>query len=132
MATNAVPIGVLNESVELEASSLTIDETLSQYIICADARELVNLLADYPDLRQVLDDAPEAIGKVFERHLGLSLDLFVDPEGPSNPQLWIMVRATRWESVDSALERLRALDRDWLVRLPRHMRGLINIDVEFP
>jgi hypothetical protein len=85
---------------------------------------------EHPELETFLADAPARIRQVFGPDIPLALEIAYDYEGPpGNRELWVMVSCP--PDVDFAIDRLHTLDREWLVHLPRSLRGIANIDTEF-
>jgi hypothetical protein len=83
-----------------------------------------------PELIPVLQEAPERIRQAFGQAAPLALETSIAPEGlPEHEELWIMVGCR--PDVDEALRNLRLIDSSWLVNLPMHFRGKVNVDTEF-
>ena len=106
-----------------------VEAVLRSYTVRGQER-VRRYLAANPDILDVLREAPGRIRVVFGESSPLALVTEIDPEGIAEyEQLWIMVGCE--PDVDEALRKLRQIDSTWLVTLPRHYRGKINVDTEF-
>lgn len=106
-----------------------IESVLAVYTVRNQGRVRA-YIADNPDIISTLLAAPKRLEAVFGANVVLTIDIAADPEGTQDiSELWIL--AGCGEDVDSALFKLRTLDRQWTAYLPWPLRGKVNIDVEF-
>jgi hypothetical protein len=89
--------------------------------------EISAFLHRHPDTGAILESAYQAILAPFGCVEELTLQIVTDPSEPDDPELFVLIRTD--DDPNTAREKLRAFEAEWLDAQPPATRRLVHFDV---